>query len=682
MNKKLSCLIRTVRVLQTYSYGVRPFSTASIRTLENNEKSIFESSNLRHPLYVPSYWLRTLVRFVSQDTLAATKENAEANKEKTVNALVDNDVLSPESVTDQASQSSSDFLSSSKIVASTAEEKNEKNQQFINELRKCSSACDVLDLYSEFPGSERFISTSFSTMWMLVRKFTDTKRSYEIQLLFQHPQFNQLCQCLMREAKFMWCDDLVYSFLAVVRLGVPQDSRLVQTLLRVCQERLNEFDDRCLSVIATTLQEMEKCSNLEALRAGMQLLVEQRIPKTSKVLTLQTMMRCVGKDAPLALKTKLENRIWKQMDQLTISHAHNMFTVLAEMDYPSVSILNACSNRVIENIQGTSFRQLLAILRSSKSLRYNNVSLFSAIADYTASVFYMWDTKQIVQFLFAFEGLNFRPVDLMDTFAETIIAHPELVTLKDILTVTRAYSALNHIPKGQNEQFLETLNTILNNYLPRIHDVNLLRIVYHFCILGYFPQLALNQLLQDEIVHDLLRSERHNTEQIKMMLHTINTCIELDGNSFIKPVVLPVRKLPSPSASDYSYAQEVLLALLGDKSLFRPTVSLEHDYNIDFEIIMDTKNRVVIPDTEVDQSNTERIALLFASMPAFCLGSRHPRGRVAMKMRHLNLLGYRVILVHYQEFKNLNKEAAIEFLKKEIFSMEAPGDSDPNIQND
>lgn len=40
-----------------------------------------------------------------------------------------------------------------------------------------------------------------------------------------------------------------------------------------------------------------------------------------------------------------------------------------------------------------------------------------------------------------------------------------------------------------------------------------------------------------------------------------------------------------------------------------------------------------------------RLAFLFVPLSAFCVGTTHPQGKLAMKMRHLNKLGYHVILV-------------------------------------
>ncbi|XP_042301400.1 FAST kinase domain-containing protein 2, mitochondrial isoform X2 [Sceloporus undulatus] len=586
MSWKLHCLTRTMKLLQACHYIQSPFSRTAVRSFilgVNGYENTMHNVYLRRLLfYAPPCWLQSSLRVFSQDAQSVNTEREDRNEQKTADALLEEDVPSPELMTLKAPQTQSGFLASSGEGRSAVEENDERNasQQFFDELRKCASPCDVLDIVAKFPVSEKYVSNCLATMWMLTKKLSEDQKHYERRLMFEHPQFSQVCQCLMREARFMWRDDLAYSMLAVVKLGVPQNTWLVQTLLRACQERLNEFDDRCLSVVATTLQGMEKSKNVEALQIGLQLLVEQRIPKISSVFMLQTMMKCIGKDAPLSLKMKLEDKVLSQMHEFTLPNAHHMFSVLAEMNHRSLPVLNACSNKIIENIQGIPFWRLLTILRSCNDLQYRNNTLYSAIADYIATTFYMWDTKQVVVFLLAFENLSFRPVDLMDKFAEKVMSHPESLNMKDIVSVLKAYSLLNHTPKGQKDKFFEALNTALKKYLSRISHVDLLRAVYSFCIFGYLPQPALNQLLQEEVLHDLVTLGSRNVEQNEMMLRVINVCLELDGNSSTKPAILSVEKLPLPSAWDFPDVQEVLLTLLGDGNLFRENVQLANGYTI------------------------------------------------------------------------------------------------------
>ncbi|KAM6461871.1 FAST kinase domain-containing protein 2, mitochondrial [Liasis olivaceus] len=659
MNRKLDYLIRSMRWLQACHNAGRPFPRTETRTASGISGYKSSVQNIQH-LYVPSCWLHSSVSTCSQKTYVYVGSSG-ANEQK-----IANDLGHEESKLTQ--------VNSSEEVRNTTEEKDGFNmvQQFFSDLQKCTSLCEVLDLAARSPDSSKYVSNYFSTMWMLKKNTLKSQNYDETKLMFEHPQFQQLCQCVMDEAKYMDSNDLAYTLLAVVKLGVPQNTWLVQTLLRTCQERLNEFNDRCISVIANTLKNMEKCKNVEALQFGLQLLLEEKVHKMSNVFILQTIMRSIGKDVPLMLKRSLENKMLSLMGELTVPHAFQMFSVLGEMDYLSVPILNACSKTIIENIEGTPFSKLLNVLKMSRQLRYQNRILYSALADYVTSVFYTWNRHEVILLLSAFENLGVHPVKLMDKFLEETMLHPESLNLKEVIIILRAYSNLNHFPSGQNQEFLDTLNTILNNHLHEVADMDLLRAIYSFCLCGYLPQLALNQLLQEEILNDLVKSGQNQN-----MLSAINICLELDGNSSMKSTILSEKLSSLPKkVLDFNRPeiQEALLMLLGNENLFQSNVQLTQGYFLDFEILMDTNRNIALTHAEADQladdSNLKRIAVLCPPASAFCIPSGHPKGKLAMKIRHLNQLGYQVILVFYKEFQKLEKDEAVLFFKRQIFLAE------------
>nr|XP_020636391.1 FAST kinase domain-containing protein 2, mitochondrial [Pogona vitticeps] len=688
MNKKLDYFIWTLRRMQACLYSGSPVFRAASRTFVsgiNGHKGPPRSIYLEQfQLFANPSWQQSSLRYSSEDVQAINRESVNSNDEKTANYLREAHVQSPEPMTIIDAQPP-DFLAEPQQGSSETEgiENENTSQQFFTDLEMCSSPCDVLDLVSKSSFSQKYVSTCFRRMWMLVKGFSKKQRIYEKDLMFEHPNFSQLCQTLIQEAKFLQREHLVYSFIAVVRLGIPEDTLLVQTLVRVCQERLNEFNDKCLSVLANTLKDMEKTKNVEALRFGLQLLVEQQLSQTSDVFILQSYMKCIGKDGPLMLKRKLENKIYDQIDRFTVANAQHMFTTLAEMNYHSLPILSACSKKVIENIQGTPFNKMLQVLMSCSKLQYYDDALCSAIGDYAASVLYMLDVRQVVLLLLAFKAFPFRPVNLMDMFAEKLMSHPESLSMTDILFVLESYCFLNHFPKDQKEKFLEILNTVLNTYLSTLPNKKLLRAVLAFCIAGYVPQAAVDRLLQAEILHDLISDER-KAEVHKKKLHTINVCLQLDGNASTEQAALSSLALPPQPPVTIPVVQNVLDTLLGDPSLYQPNVVVSHGYSIDFQILMDADRKTVVPNTQkdhlTDDPNIKRIALLCPHVNAFCMGSTHPLGFLAMKMRHLRLLGYQVILVYYPAFQKMKPNEAVEFLKEKIFSEE--GSSELKIQSD
>lgn len=238
MNKKLDCFIRSVRQLQACHYAPRPFLRPAARTFAlqiNGHKNTEQHLNLRQLMIKSPCWFQSSVSFFSQDILIINTEDACESEQKTGNIPSANHAQSPGSMAVKSTHPPSRRLMFLKEDRNGVEVGKSKSKQFFEDLQKCVSPCDVLDLTSKTPLSQKYPSNCLATMWMLTKKLSEDQRHYEKQLMFQHPQFNQLCQIVMQETKYMWREDLVYSLLAVVKLGVPQNTRLVQILLRVCQ---------------------------------------------------------------------------------------------------------------------------------------------------------------------------------------------------------------------------------------------------------------------------------------------------------------------------------------------------------------------------------------------------------------------------------------------------------------
>lgn len=546
--------------------------------------------------------------------------------------------------------------------------------------QECNSLSDVLDTFSKaptFPGSIYFLA-----MWTIAKRVSEDKRRFEVQLMFRHPAFNQLCDQMMREVKIMHYNHLLFSLNAMVKLGVPQNSLMVQTLLRTIQERINECDERCLSVLSTALEPMEPCLNVNALRAAIQILVDQQVWKIDHIFTLQTVMKCIGKDTPLALKKKLEMKALKELGRFSVVNSQHMFEVLAAMDHRSVVLLNECSKVVIDNIHGCPFKVLIGILQSCKHLRYQNEDLFKSIADYVATTFDIWKLKQVIFLLLLFETLGFRPSGLMDKLMEKVIEEPGSLNMKNIVSILHVYSSLNHAHKGQNREFLEAMASALTGCLHHMSSENLLSAVHSFCMMNYFPLAPINQLIKKGIIYELLTSG--DTEKNIHKLHVLNTCLKLDESAYNKGIPVPLPQLPPSLPYPNEKVAEVLSSLLEGEGCFSKNVQLPHNYHIDFEIRMDANRTQVFSFSDRDSTSTtnmQRVAVLCVPKSVYCLNSQHPRGLLAMKIRHLNVMGFHVILINNWELRKLKMEDAVTFMKTKIYSNDALPTSGATVQS-
>ncbi|OCT63871.1 FAST kinase domain-containing protein 2, mitochondrial [Xenopus laevis] len=689
MNAKASLrLVGTVRHLPLCdsAVGMRipVFIRRNCSTKTRLVKAVTQHANLCQPASTSCLSFR----FLSQESPANTDEKTTQSDVKEQSSVDVSINLAKGTATqieskidfDDGSPLADDESVKQQWVSSRATE--ESNVDFYSALKRCTSPSDVLELCGSTSMNMKQISNCFTTMWETTKRIRKGQRRYERQLMLEHPNFENLCRLSMNASQRMRPEDMVYTLHAVVKLEISQRSRLVQTLLRVCQEHLNEFEEREISVLASALEIMDSSRNVDALRSGLRMLVELRMPEIRGVLPLQTMMRAIGRDAPLPLKKKLERKALGMLDEFSLPNCQHMFTTLATINLRSLPILEACSLKIINDMEGIPFWKLIHVLQACRELSYRNEGLLTAIGDYIVATIYMWQTKQVTLILSMLENLGFRHVPLLDVLAERVIQNPESLTFKDLLVTVKAYSLLNHLPEGKSQQFLNALNMSLELYLPRIPPVELLRVVFSFCILEYFPQQPLDKLLKEDILKDLLTSANHNVEINERMLHSINLCLELDKPSITKPT-MALGKTAITSFTTQPEVQTALHAIVGDPSLVQHNVHLPNDYFIDFIFDFDTKQNIVVPITASQMSDNplhvERVAVLCASMSSFALGTLHPLGKLAMKIRHLKALGYKAVLVPLHEFGRLNETERIQFLQSRIFIGKSSADKAPEM---
>ncbi|XP_055472770.1 FAST kinase domain-containing protein 2, mitochondrial [Psammomys obesus] len=175
-----------------------------------------------------------------------------------------------------------------------------------------------------------------------------------------------------------------------------------------------------------------------------------------------------------------------------------------------------------------------------------------------------------------------------------------------------------------------------------------------------------------------------DTEKNIHKLHVLNTCLKLDESSYNKGIPVPLPQLPPSLSYPNEKVAEVLSSLLEGEGCFSKNVQLPHNYHIDFEIRMDTNRTQVFSFSDGDSTSTtnmQRVAVLCVPKSVYCLNSQHPRGLFAMKIRHLNVMGFHVILINNWELRKLKMEDAVTFMKTKIYSNDALPASGAAVQS-
>lgn len=561
----------------------------------------------------------------------------------------------------------------SKDTASDLSKSNEEEHApFFKKLAECRSPSDVLDLVDSREVYHLHISYCMSHMWKSIKKMSEDQRRCEISLMLAHPSFQKLCHMARVDAPCMSTSHLAYALLSMVKLGVSQSSVVVQTLLRVMQERLNQLDEKSLSILSYTLKQMGSSKNSDALTQGLKLMLPEWIPKIQSVVALQNVMCLLGKDTPPVIKKNLEMKALSMADEFTLPNAQHMMCTMATINLHSKPLLDIFSKMIAENIYCVPYTKLLMVLKSCRELLYRNRYLLSSISDHLATTLSIWSNKQMIFFLLEFEALCFRPVALLDAFAERVIQKPHSFALKDLLSILKIYSSFNHDLKEHQQEFLAGVTLVLESYLPRMTSVELLRAVSFLCVFGHFPQVLLKKLLQKECLDELLQREGTDYKGVLKNLRKLDLCLRLD-NPPLPPSVSPIPDLQNVLLTPYENQLNprlisALKNLAGEEAVMDSVVE-ENVYFIDAVITLsEAKYTLSSPEEHsVTSQNSRRIAVLCVRPFAFCFGTTHPRSRLAMKIRHLKLLGYEPCPISVNKINTLPNQQMTDMLRNNIF---------------
>ncbi|KAG7502950.1 hypothetical protein JOB18_029132 [Solea senegalensis] len=557
--------------------------------------------------------------------------------------------------------------------------KRQKTYHFVENLQRCGSPSDILDFTTQYAPTTRQVSSCLTHMWSISKKLSEEQRRLELQLMFEHPGFHRLLKRAMKCVGDMRNEDVTYSLLSIVSLGVPQHSRVVQTFLRACQANLNDYDTKSLSILASCLENMDDCPNVNALKEAMRLIVEAQIPDIQDVKSLQTMMRMSGKDAPLTLKRKLEKKALSMTDQFTLPNTHYMITTMATMGFFSKPLLDVCSKKFTENLHGTPFNRLLAVLLSCRELHYRDLYMLTGTSDYITSTMDMWSNKQLLLFLSAFEDLLFCPSSLMEAYMEKVMSCPDALTLQDLLCVLKVFSSLNYDLRQHRQQFLDGLTQVLVPYLPKMTELRLLKSVFYLCLLGHFPSEPLQQLLQPSTMECFSSTPLKYLDNQVRMFQTLDLCLRLDRPHLPCPLNVPLSVLdgPAPSSPPVNpQLSQILQSLLQDQdqaeTRLQEMVLVENAYFIDAVITKPPPKETSVSLSEgaaasSPAESSQRIAVICAPLSVLCFGTSDPRGLLAVKIRHLRILGFNPVLVTEQELSSVSQEQATKLLRGRIF---------------
>ncbi|XP_035302393.1 FAST kinase domain-containing protein 1, mitochondrial isoform X3 [Cricetulus griseus] len=269
---------------------------------------------------------------------------------------------------------------------------------------------------------------------------------------------------------------------------------------------------------------------------------------------------------------------------------------------------------------------------------------------------------------------NYLSTLLLDRIASVVVQQIEKIHPFSILAITLPFSVLNYDPP-QRDEFFGACVQCLNSYVGTLDPITLVFLGFSLATLEYFPEDLLKKIFNIQFLARL-------DSQLAILPSTLSARVQFRLMELNRAVCLECPEFQIPWFHDRFCRGHY------NKDIDVMNGAQQQIYKMLAEVLGGLRSQSITPGKspgiywESDTSRVEsslppesercvlRIALEFLDVRAFCSNIPHLKGKSAMKKRHLEILGYRVIQVPYFEWNSMalsTKDARMDYLREHIF---------------
>ncbi|XP_027767330.1 FAST kinase domain-containing protein 1, mitochondrial isoform X2 [Empidonax traillii] len=303
---------------------------------------------------------------------------------------------------------------------------------------------------------------------------------------------------------------------------------------------------------------------------------------------------------------------------------------------------------------------------------------------------------------FFLKKTNCRCPALFDRIASVTVENIDKIHPSELYFILLLFSTLNY----DNEEFFKSCIQHLTSNLSCFEVYHLVLLGHVLAVAGYFPPVLITTIFNVSFLSKLDAQLKVLPDTVKQSvcscLMKLNRAICLECPEFHIPWFHEqyCQRVSHNSMSRINplrqHVHRMLTEILGGSQYSRVSVLTPYYYEIDFECVLDENKKPLsymaqnIPLDDVggihlrrdikDEGKkalppgAQRIALEFLDSRAFSKDySRHLKGEVAVKKRHLEMLGYRVVQIPHFEWNSMvlsTKGEQLEYLRQQLYGIQ------------
>lgn len=432
--------------------------------------------------------------------------------------------------------------------------------------------------------------------------------------ILEQQDFQTLCGAIVSDCAKFDNFSIVNCLYAVAALGLPSDSQVVQVLEAESQSRLNQFNQKDVSMVFSSSMKLHPGSQhplTEACLAGLEKNLErERHPQTLFLLlsyyrlkwrSLQPQEPAAAAAGGAATASTNSNNTPPNPEQLLANRKilrlvkHTLASVSGVRDQEMAlldEMLAACareaSNKSLELIFSSHLFYQNRQERFISSLAEELPKKLDSITPYTMALIAKYIARH-----------RLRETRLLDTIADFLVKKAEYLDSKVIQKLVFPFSRMSYRPSNE-QQFFSRLEEVveLKALSSPLATVNILMSLFQ---LGHFPGLVLHRVFSSAFISNVTNSPYALI--VRRYLSLLDAAVELEYQDYSGPRLQDAHKVlmfdHALTADEvnrkYSYkglVAEALRQLVGEQNYKQDEV-LAPGYYTDFVLWMDSSGRVL-----------------------------------------------------------------------------------------
>ncbi|XP_063500748.1 FAST kinase domain-containing protein 1, mitochondrial isoform X7 [Symphalangus syndactylus] len=288
---------------------------------------------------------------------------------------------------------------------------------------------------------------------------------------------------------------------------------------------------------------------------------------------------------------------------------------------------------------------------------------------------------------------NMFPESLLEEMIATLQHFMDDINYMNVVEIASFISSTDYL----STLLLDRIASVAVQQIEKIHPFTIPAIIRPFSMLNYDPPQRdefLGTCVQHLNSYLVLSSSRSARVQFHLMELNRSVCLECPEfqipwfhDRFCQQYNKGIGGMDGAQQQIYKMLAEVL----GGINCVKASVLTPYYHTVDFECILDKRKKPLpygshnialgqLPEMPWESNmeivgsrlppGAERIALEFLDAKALCRNIPHMKGKSAMKKRHLEILGYRVIQISQFEWNSMalsTKDARMDYLRERIF---------------